>query len=251
VGEEVQVTEDGVSVRRLRQQTLLGSRNAGDTGRIDFGPVLQSRGGVAYWWWRVNFDNGTDGWVAEPFLEKVSASSLVTYTFAGHVTELTSDFDPGLWDILGVDVSVGSRFIGQFTYNAAATVTRPGGLNYFDGAVTDFRLRFVGGRESNLATSGSPLRNEMQTRVVTTPPYYILNMVTTLNVSGTGSRLGHSSAFHSSSPFIRPPGTTLPTSLPSVSELDLSNFFYVTMLNPPMGAQAGAIVGILDTLVRE
>ena len=87
IGDAVKVTEDGVSVRRLRQDwDRLGTRMSGDLGSVTYGPVLESLGGTAYWWWKVDFQSGADGWVAEDFLTKLtgppppapSAPSLLT-----------------------------------------------------------------------------------------------------------------------------------------------------------------------------
>ena len=79
VGESVQAVADGVEVRQLRQNNLLTThrtmKKKGDKGTIKFGPVAQSIQGTPYWWWKVDFESGVDGWVVEEDLRKVGSAS--------------------------------------------------------------------------------------------------------------------------------------------------------------------------------
>jgi hypothetical protein len=102
----------------------LGSRSIGDQGSFVLGPVARTIGGVKYWWWKVDFQTGTDGWVAGPFLQRVATENPVTVLCTGVVNNFNSSTDQAAWQIGGVDKAIGDRFAGSFTYNASATRTR-------------------------------------------------------------------------------------------------------------------------------
>lgn len=116
LGDVVEVTDNGVSVRRLRQESLLGQRMSGDKGNIVFGPVLEKVGGVAHWWWKVDFSEGTDGWVAEEYLALVGgapspirndSSRFVTFSNSTGALTIQDNVQHGL-DI-GGDMSIQCR----------------------------------------------------------------------------------------------------------------------------------------------
>lgn len=85
LGEVIKVNQDDVSVRRLRQADALGKRNMGDTGSVIFGPVKASVNGNSYWWWKVDFESGPDGWVAENFLQ---SSGVPVYGFTPWLSDV-------------------------------------------------------------------------------------------------------------------------------------------------------------------
>lgn len=62
------LTTLAVNVRDGANGNVIGTQNNGSTGTIQGGG--NSAGG--YYWWNVDFDSGTDGWVAEDFLDLYS-----------------------------------------------------------------------------------------------------------------------------------------------------------------------------------
>ena len=87
----IQVVDSGVNVREPPGKeslgALVGAQSGGATGRIVSDNVL---GPPVYlyprWWWKVDFDQGPDGWVAEEFLESadVGVEDLVLYDDFNH-----------------------------------------------------------------------------------------------------------------------------------------------------------------------
>src|SRR5205823_6099008 len=64
LGDRVQANGT-VNVRQTPAGTLLGSQASGSLGVTIGGPTVASLNGTSYTWWNVNFDSGTDGWVAD------------------------------------------------------------------------------------------------------------------------------------------------------------------------------------------
>ena len=58
---------------RLLLETPAGTQASGNQGTIIAGPQTASLSGTSYTWWNVNFDTGTDGWVADIALTVVTA----------------------------------------------------------------------------------------------------------------------------------------------------------------------------------
>lgn len=73
VGDRIE-TLYNVKVRSLPSLsgTVLGGQKQGSQGTVVGGPIFAD----GYWWWQVNYDSGADGWSAEDFLKKVSATGL-------------------------------------------------------------------------------------------------------------------------------------------------------------------------------
>ncbi|OGF82717.1 hypothetical protein A3B18_00370 [Candidatus Giovannonibacteria bacterium RIFCSPLOWO2_01_FULL_46_13] len=68
VGENIIVIARVFNVRAEADGKILRERNYGAKGVIAAGPVMRGRV-----WWKINFENGESGWVAESFLKKVNA----------------------------------------------------------------------------------------------------------------------------------------------------------------------------------
>jgi surface antigen len=64
-----------VNVRQTPAGTALGQQTLGSFGVTIGGPTTASLNGTSYTWWNVNFDAGTDGWVADVGLNSVVPSS--------------------------------------------------------------------------------------------------------------------------------------------------------------------------------
>ncbi len=68
IGNHVQTTQK-TNVRSLPSSsgTTIGTQRKGAMGTVVGGPAYWNQG----WWWQIDFNNGTDGWVAEGKLKKV------------------------------------------------------------------------------------------------------------------------------------------------------------------------------------
>ena len=64
IGERIKGV-DAVNVRQAPAGTYLATRRGGDQGVVVDGPVVATLNGFVLTWLRVDFDTGTDGWVAE------------------------------------------------------------------------------------------------------------------------------------------------------------------------------------------
>ena len=64
LGDRVQANGT-VNVRQTPAGTLLGTQSSGSQGVTIGGPTVATLNGTSYTWWNVNFDSGTDGWVAD------------------------------------------------------------------------------------------------------------------------------------------------------------------------------------------
>jgi len=61
------------NVRESPGGALTGSQNQGALGAVAGGPVQKSLSGNKYWFWNINFEEGTDGWVAESTIKSAPA----------------------------------------------------------------------------------------------------------------------------------------------------------------------------------
>ncbi|MCU7800570.1 MAG: C40 family peptidase [gamma proteobacterium symbiont of Lucinoma myriamae] len=69
VGDSVEITVDDVIVRDLhRDWKKAGTKSDGSKGSVNALPIYSN----GYWRWKINFDSGIDGWVAENYLKKAS-----------------------------------------------------------------------------------------------------------------------------------------------------------------------------------
>ncbi len=95
IGDIVEVTESAVNIRGVTDSwgTVLGSDKTGKTvqgvrGRITSRPVYT----LSNWYWRVNFDSGDDGWVAEGFLRKPVVSDNTYFVGVGDTISINFRF---------------------------------------------------------------------------------------------------------------------------------------------------------------
>src|ERR1051326_2382280 len=63
LGDRIQTTAT-VNVRQTAAGNVLGTQSSGSLGVTIGGPTVASLNGTSYTWWNINFDTGTDGWVA-------------------------------------------------------------------------------------------------------------------------------------------------------------------------------------------
>lgn len=72
IGDRIETTNN-VNVRNSPSLsgTLLGTQLLGSRGNVVDGPVF----GNNYWWWKINYDFGADGWSVEDFLVKIGSSA--------------------------------------------------------------------------------------------------------------------------------------------------------------------------------
>src|SRR5256885_721320 len=82
IGDRVQANGT-VNVRASAAGTLLGTQSSGSQGAVTGGPTVATLNGTSYTWYNINFDTGTDGWVADiglisapPTVQTVAASSI-------------------------------------------------------------------------------------------------------------------------------------------------------------------------------
>ncbi|KKT40126.1 MAG: Exoglucanase A [Candidatus Giovannonibacteria bacterium GW2011_GWA2_44_13b] len=70
IGDRVYVSSGPLNVRKQPRtnSAKLGTQPTGAQGAVVGGPIFRSN----YWWWKINYDTGADGWSIENFLEKVS-----------------------------------------------------------------------------------------------------------------------------------------------------------------------------------
>ena len=73
IGERVQAT-DAVNVRQAPAGTYLTTRRIGAQGIVVDGPVVAKLNGFVLSWLHVDFDTGTDGWVAEIGMASISVT---------------------------------------------------------------------------------------------------------------------------------------------------------------------------------
>jgi hypothetical protein len=74
VGRQVICTEDGVNVCSTAGGSVVGTQNWRAIGTVTDGSQSVPVDGINYTWWKVNFDSGTDGWVASDYLAEVSGN---------------------------------------------------------------------------------------------------------------------------------------------------------------------------------
>ena len=72
IGDKI-VIVDTINVRSSADGPVIGTQTRGMTGTLVGGP--QNAGG--YVWWKVDYNNGTDGWSAEDFMQQSSVALTV------------------------------------------------------------------------------------------------------------------------------------------------------------------------------
>ena len=65
------------NVRSLPGGSLLGKQSKGAVGVVVGGPAQAYLGGASYWFWKINFDNDPDGWVAESTLKSIPPPEII------------------------------------------------------------------------------------------------------------------------------------------------------------------------------
>lgn len=73
IGDLVEAIET-LKVKEKPGEILLGTQLPGARGIILAGPELGVGG--EYWWWKIDFDAGSDGWSREDLLKVVSGATL-------------------------------------------------------------------------------------------------------------------------------------------------------------------------------
>lgn len=73
IGERIKGV-DAVNVRQAPAGTYLATRRVGDQGVVVDGPVVARLSGFTLTWLRIDFDTGTDGWVAEIGIASLSVT---------------------------------------------------------------------------------------------------------------------------------------------------------------------------------
>jgi murein DD-endopeptidase MepM/ murein hydrolase activator NlpD len=68
IGQTVSTTEIDVNVRATPNGDVNGTQNPDTSGVVIDGPVWNG----GYWWWKIDFEEGADGWVAENLLQLVT-----------------------------------------------------------------------------------------------------------------------------------------------------------------------------------
>ena len=66
---DVIVTTGNPNTRAAPAGSLLGTKSIGDVGTIIGGPKDAVLAGVEYWWWKVDFVSGSDGWVTDEWIK--------------------------------------------------------------------------------------------------------------------------------------------------------------------------------------
>ena len=119
--DRVQVaTGDGsnLNVRSTPNGSVVGQQSNGTLGTVIGGPVFAN----GIWWWQVNFDTGTDGWVVENFLglappEPEPDSGLIGVTAEGLVVRI--DENTGISEIIGHS---GFQALDSLTQDSSGTL---------------------------------------------------------------------------------------------------------------------------------
>ena len=141
LGDRVQASGT-INVRQTAAGTVLGTQGLGSLGVTIGGPTVASLGGTSYTWWNVNFDSGTDGWIATTGFTvvkpatptspspgttsspgPVQASSSVTLSW-GASTGAT------YYDLGVVDVATGSFVVDTTTTSTSFTASLTTGKTY-------------------------------------------------------------------------------------------------------------------------
>jgi GH25 family lysozyme M1 (1,4-beta-N-acetylmuramidase) len=78
INQRVQVNANSVKVRTAPPALTdtTARRNTGEQGTTIGGPTTAILGGTSYVWWNVNFDSGTDGWVAQDFIDRIITTTV-------------------------------------------------------------------------------------------------------------------------------------------------------------------------------
>src|ERR1017187_8984566 len=86
IGDRVQVINGPIYVRYSAGGTWTGyTQPTGSQGTVLNGPTYSQIGGTGtyYYWYNVNFDSGTDGWVADVGLTAAALPNLTPYLTPG------------------------------------------------------------------------------------------------------------------------------------------------------------------------
>lgn len=187
IGDSVEVTEADVNVRSEPNGMILGTQSPGTYGAVVDGPAWSS----PYWWWKVDFQSGTDGWVAEQFLQGVGTATTIcdvgnpkvpcevngiTYdTFAGNYTNSRDFYKASSYEVsisggyLILSLKTGLPHTDGYAYTAnyGATIWTsppPDNVNFgifgqFNGASVGLANHFewIGVGSANLPSTDFPI----------------------------------------------------------------------------------------------
>ena len=78
IGDNVQVTENGVNLRSSAAGTVVATASSGDKGSITAGPTYATLNGTPYYWYKVLWSSGTNtgtsSWIVQNFLTKITST---------------------------------------------------------------------------------------------------------------------------------------------------------------------------------
>lgn len=124
-------TISGVNVRGTASVSgsVMGVKNSGEVGTISGGPTSQG----SYWWWKVNFDSGVDGWVVEDYLDAFVATQVPVKTVPVETSSATKLSDiathnsqSNCWIVISNKVYNVTSFISSHPGGTSAIVSRCG-----------------------------------------------------------------------------------------------------------------------------
>jgi pimeloyl-ACP methyl ester carboxylesterase len=133
IGDRVQANGT-VNVRATAAGTLLGTQSSGSQGAVIGGPTVATLNGTSYTWYNINFDSGTDGWVADiglisapPTVQTVAASSVTVSSAQLNATVYPNGSSTTVYFQYGTTASYGSTTtagsIGTQNLNLGTTVS--------------------------------------------------------------------------------------------------------------------------------
>ncbi len=130
--DRVNPTQNLTNVRSTPAGTSVNTQDMSSLGTVVDGPTVASLAGVSYSWWKVDFDTGADGWVAEPFLKKNTAATTTATT-----TQNTATTTLPALSISAISTSTGATSATiQWTTNNPATSQVEYGLTAAYGSFT-------------------------------------------------------------------------------------------------------------------
>jgi 6-phosphogluconolactonase (cycloisomerase 2 family) len=188
VGDVIEATENDVNIRGLSDSwsTVLGSGKTGRTtkgvrGSITSRPIYTPEG-AGNWFWKVDFDSGDDGWVAEAFLTKEAANRAVYAYVVNRVSNTISSY--ALNPSSGALTPVGTATATGGTPFSVAT--HPGGKFAYVGNVSDIISAFSIDANTGALTPIGTVLTGSNPRSVTVDPLgkfaYVANLLSN-NVS--------------------------------------------------------------------
>ncbi len=75
MGDRIVVSSTGeINVRSSAGSVRLGSQRKGAHGTVIGGPDYALLNGIGYWFWKIDYDTGVDGWAAQDYLSKFSGT---------------------------------------------------------------------------------------------------------------------------------------------------------------------------------